>query len=56
MYPNGRLQRFDSQKNAAIELGISGIGINAVLKKRQKTHKGYRFEYNSDKLVAEWHV
>lgn len=56
IYPNGRLRRFDSQKNAAIELGISGIGINAVLKKRQKTHKGYRFEYDSDKLVAEWHV
>jgi len=34
-----------SQKVAAMELGISGIGINAVLKGRQKTHKGYTFEY-----------
>lgn len=56
IYPNGRLEHFDSQKNAAIKLCISGVGINAVLKKRQKTHKGYRFEYDSDKLVAECHV
>lgn len=34
-----------SQKNAGVELGINTVGINNMLKGRQKTHKGYTFEY-----------
>lgn len=42
---DGKVREHESQKIAGIELGINKIGINNVLKGRQKTHKGYTFEY-----------
>lgn len=42
----GRVRRmFDSQSTCAKELELDKGGINACLRGRQKTHKGYMFRY-----------
>ncbi len=56
IYPDGRSKRFPSQVECARELGVPVAGINQVLKKRQKTHYGYRFEYDSERLRVTYDI
>ncbi len=53
IYPDGRLKRFPSLIECAREIEVPVHGISNVLNKRQKTHYGYRFEYDTDTCVKE---
>jgi group I intron endonuclease len=47
-YPNGDTKVIVGLKQFAVEEGLNPVGLSHCATKRQKTHKGFRCEYDND--------